>query len=111
MSSISILGLAGVATAILAPWRWHVSRRAQLERARLVKARLTHPQWPQPADPRPGDAEKDQLENDLHRLVCGGKLSLTDAQKCISSNWVECWEKYVVPEYGPEWAAANRHGW
>ena len=39
------------------------------------------------------------------------EMSLADAQKCIVSNWVECWEKYVVPEYGPQWAAANRHGW
>ncbi len=67
--------------------------------------------WPQPDDPRPGDAEKDGLENELHRLVCAGKMPLADAQKCIASNWVECWEKYVVPEYGPQWAAANRHGW
>ena len=67
--------------------------------------------WPQPGDPRPGDAEKDGLENELHHLVCAGKMPLADAQKCIASNWVECWEKYVVPEYGPQWAAANRHGW
>jgi hypothetical protein len=67
--------------------------------------------WPQPDDPRPGDAEKDSLENDLHARVCKGEMSLADAQKCIVSNWVECWEKYVVPEYGPQWAAANRDGW
>jgi hypothetical protein len=67
--------------------------------------------WPQPDDPRPGDAEKDQLENELHHLVCAGKMPLADAQRCIESNWVVCWEKYMVPEYGPEWAAANRQGW
>jgi len=67
--------------------------------------------WPQPDNPRPGDAEKDQLENELHRLVCDGKMSLADAQKCIASDWVRCWETYVVPEYGPQWAALNRHGW
>jgi hypothetical protein len=67
--------------------------------------------WPQPDDPRPGDAEKDSLENDLHARVCRGEISLADAQKCIASNWVECWEKYVVPEYGPQWATANRNGW
>jgi hypothetical protein len=67
--------------------------------------------WPQPADPRPGSFEKDSLEDDLHEEVCAGKIPLADAQKCIASNWVECWEKYVVPRYGPEWAAANRHGW
>ena len=67
--------------------------------------------WPQPDNPRPGDGEKDQLENDLHARVCKGELSLADAQRCIASNWVDCWKKYVVPEYGPEWAAAYRHGW
>jgi hypothetical protein len=67
--------------------------------------------WPQPDDPRPGDAEKDQLENELHHLVCSGKMPLVDAQKCVESNWVLCWEKYMVPRYGPEWTAANRHGW
>lgn len=53
--------------------------------------------WSQPNDPRPVDAEKDGLENELHRLVCAGKMPLADAQKCIASNWVECGEKYVVP--------------
>jgi hypothetical protein len=59
--------------------------------------------WPQPYscanrqactmyDPRPGAAEKDQLENELHRLVCTGKLSLIEAQHCIASNWIQCWE-------------------
>jgi hypothetical protein len=67
--------------------------------------------WPQPDDPHPGDAEKDQLENDLHKRVCEGKMPLVDAQKCIASNWVECWKTYVVPEYGPAWAAENRRGW
>jgi|SRR5208282_1562528 len=67
--------------------------------------------WPQPEEPRPGDLEKDDLENVLHELVCKGEIVLPDAQKCIASNWVTCWEKYVVPRYGPEWAAANRHGW
>ncbi len=66
--------------------------------------------WPQPDEPRPGDAEKDLLENELHKRVCKGVMPLADAQKCIESNWVECWEKHVVPGYGPEWAAANRHG-
>jgi|SRR5208282_2120300 len=67
--------------------------------------------WPQPENPRPGDGEKDQLENTLHELVCKKEMQLADAQKCIASDWVKCWEKYVVPKYGPEWAAANRHGW
>ena len=78
--------------------------------------------WPEPNscadrqncavyDPRPGAAEKDQLENELHHLVCASKMSLAEAQKCIASNWIECWEKHVVPGYGAEWASENRHGW
>jgi hypothetical protein len=67
--------------------------------------------WPQPDALRPGWAEKDQLENELHAEVCAGKMPLADAQHCIVSNWVECWEKHAVPGYGPEWAAENRHGW
>jgi len=66
--------------------------------------------WPQPIsctyrefcavlDPRPGAAEKDQLENELHHLVCSGKMSLAEAQHCIALDWVACWEK-VFPENG-----------
>jgi hypothetical protein len=50
----------------------------------------------------------DSLEN-LHEEVCTGKMPLADAQKCIASNWVECWKEDLVPRYGPGWAAANRH--
>ncbi len=67
--------------------------------------------WPQPRDPRPGCFEKDNLEDTLHEMVCRGELSLPDAQKCIVTDWVKCWQKYVVPHYGPQWAAAYRHGW
>jgi hypothetical protein len=56
--------------------------------------------WPEPDEPRPGDAEKNQLENELHRLVCAGKLLLAEAQRCITANWVACWEKYDLPLYG-----------
>jgi hypothetical protein len=35
--------------------------------------------WPQPGDPQPGWAEKDDLENELHHLVCTGKMTLADA--------------------------------
>jgi hypothetical protein len=63
--------------------------------------------WPQPYscgdrqncvvyDPRPGACEKDQLENELHHLVCTSKMTLADAQHCIATNWVTCWEKYDV---------------
>jgi hypothetical protein len=67
--------------------------------------------WPEPEDPRQGSAEKDHLENELHAHVCAGKMTIAHAQDCIPSNWIECWEKYVVPGYGPDWAANNRLGW
>jgi hypothetical protein len=54
--------------------------------------------WPQPDQPRPGWGDKDQLENELHGEVCSGKMALADAQQCIASNWVQCWEKYVERE-------------
>ncbi len=47
----------------------------------------------QPDEPRPGWTEKDQPENELHAEVCASKMPLADAQHCIASNWVECWEK------------------
>lgn len=68
--------------------------------------------WPQPYscvtkglcgagyDPRLGAGEKDQLENELHLLVCSGRMTLADAQKCIASNWAECWQKYMAPGFG-----------
>lgn len=55
--------------------------------------------WPQPDAPRPGWEEKDQLENELHAEVCAGKMPLAEAQHCIAANWVECWEKHVMPGY------------
>ena len=64
--------------------------------------------WPQPDDPRPGDAEKDQLENELHRQVCAGNVPLASAQNCIASNWVQCWEKYLLPEVRSASGTASR---
>lgn len=52
--------------------------------------------WPQLAvysDGSPGFHVKDKLENDLHRLVCSGKMTLADAQQCIRSNWIACAKK------------------
>jgi hypothetical protein len=44
--------------------------------------------WPQPiAEAR----VKDHLVEDvLPKLICSGKISLEDAQKCIASDWVKC---------------------
>lgn len=52
--------------------------------------------WPQLAtysDSSPGFHVKDQLENELHRRVCAGKITLDDAQACIASNWLACYRR------------------
>lgn len=51
--------------------------------------------WPQLAKyPNgPGFHVKDKLENELHRRVCQGNMSLPEAQACIRSNWIECYQK------------------
>jgi hypothetical protein len=43
--------------------------------------------WPESRyGPHPA-SEKDQVENELHRLVCSGQVSLSTAQHAIASNW------------------------
>ena len=49
--------------------------------------------WPQPYEPRPGAHEKDVLENFLHRAVCGGAMSLDEAQQAIATDWYAAWKK------------------
>jgi hypothetical protein len=40
--------------------------------------------WPEPgASPNP----KDKIENDLHRALCAGRISLTAAQTAIATDW------------------------
>ena len=41
--------------------------------------------WPEPgASPNP----KDAVENDLHRMVCDGRLRLGSAQRIIATDWI-----------------------
>lgn len=45
--------------------------------------------WPQPwAEAK----QKDALENYLHREVCAGRMTLSDAQRAIASDWRAAWE-------------------
>jgi|SRR5579884_4139326 len=44
--------------------------------------------WPEAANPVPGFHQKDVVENYLHNQVCQGKLSLEEAQKEISTDWL-----------------------
>ena len=49
--------------------------------------------WPQPYTQHPGAHEKDWLENELHREVCAGKISLADAQQEIANDWYAAYMK------------------
>ena len=40
---------------------------------------------------------KDRLENKLHALACSGKITMTEAQQAIASNWTTAYVKYVGP--------------
>lgn len=51
--------------------------------------------WPEPhSDTAWNSYVKDQLENHLHDLVCGGQVDLSTAQRDISSDWVAAYKKY-----------------
>jgi hypothetical protein len=43
--------------------------------------------WPEPYGAHPGAREKDAVENYLHRQVCSGAMTLTDAQQAIARDW------------------------
>jgi len=52
--------------------------------------------WPQPyvgANAR----KKDVIETKLKRMICAGTITLKDAQKAISKDWVAAYNKYSVP--------------
>ena len=49
--------------------------------------------WPEAANPKPGFHEKDAVENYLHDQVCIGKITLTEAQNEISSNWLTVYKQ------------------
>jgi hypothetical protein len=55
--------------------------------------------WPQPYRTVPWDAHaKDALEDHLHELVCGGRLSLATAQRDIATDWIAAYKKYFGTE-------------
>ncbi len=53
--------------------------------------------WSEAAEPRPGFHEKDQVENYLHDQVCGGAMSLPEAQRAIASNWLDVYQRPRQP--------------
>jgi hypothetical protein len=44
--------------------------------------------WPEAAAPIDGFHQKDRVENELHREVCAGQITLHRAQRIISGDWV-----------------------
>lgn len=48
--------------------------------------------WPQPI--REARIKDHEVEDVLPKLVCSGKITLKQAQACISSDWVTCAKKY-----------------
>lgn len=51
--------------------------------------------WPQPYQGEWNAHMKDRLENKLHQMVCEGTITLEEAQKEISENWIGAYEKYI----------------
>lgn len=49
--------------------------------------------WPEPAQPVPGFHEKDKAENYLHAEVCAGRMTLSEAQVEISTDWYGVYQK------------------
>lgn len=57
--------------------------------------------WPESYKTSPNAHDKDKVENYLHKQLCLGLISLTEAQREISTNWVDVLNKMgksVVPD-------------
>lgn len=55
--------------------------------------------WPEPHSNTVWNSYvKDQLEDRLHHMVCERKISLSEAQREIASNWIEAYKKYFHTE-------------
>lgn len=50
--------------------------------------------WPQAYHGRLNAHDKDALENQLHALVCAGRLELAEAQRAIAVDWVAAMKRY-----------------
>jgi len=48
--------------------------------------------WPENSKIIDGSLTKDKFENYLHTQVCGGKMTIAEAQKEISSNWLKYYQ-------------------
>ena len=69
-----------------------------------------HNLWPEPYDSTEWNAHvKDQLEDYLHQMVCGGQIDLSTAQHDIATNWIEAYKRYFHTDKPlPSYPAALR---
>lgn len=54
--------------------------------------------WPQPIEQ--ARIKDHQVEDKLPKLICGGRISLKDAQACVSGDWVQCAARVKALEGG-----------
>lgn len=52
--------------------------------------------WPEPYMGPWNAHQKDQLENKLHSMVCTGKITLSQAQYEIATDWISAYRKYIT---------------
>ena len=55
--------------------------------------------WPESYSIKNGSLIKDAFENHLHKEVCNGKVSLSDAQQEISGNWLLYYQQWKHPSF------------
>ena len=46
--------------------------------------------WPQAYDGVNNAHDKDKLENYLHKQICANKITMQQAQTCITKDWIAC---------------------
>jgi hypothetical protein len=51
--------------------------------------------WPQPYQGTWNAHQKDQLEKHFQKMICENQIPLAEAQKEISTNWIEAYKKYI----------------
>lgn len=51
--------------------------------------------WPENSKIESGSLIKDKFENYLHSQICSGKMTVQEAQKEISSNWLKYYQQYM----------------
>lgn len=53
--------------------------------------------WPERLAGKCGALIKDRIEDRLHKLVCNGTITLDQAQKEISTDWVKSYRDHIGP--------------